>query len=77
MERFIAEIGDRRVVGASERGGWPKKIWESLKAGGFPGAVYPVNPRLTSVWGEPCYPDLASLPSPAGHAIVIVPAPAR
>ncbi len=63
------------IVGASERSGWPKKIWESLLASGFAGPVFAVNPRLTSVWGEPCYPDLASLPAPADHAIVIVPAP--
>lgn len=63
------------IVGASERGGWSKKIWESLQAAKFAGPVFAVNPRLTSVWGQPCYPDLASLPSPAGHAVIILPAP--
>ena len=28
------------------------------------------------MWGSKCYPDLASLPEPPQHALVIVPAPA-
>ena len=64
------------IVGASERARWPTDIFNNLRNGGFPGKVYPVNPRATEVWGVPCYPDLASLPEPAEHALVIVPAPA-
>jgi len=29
---------------------------------GFPGAIYPINPRYQSVLGLPCYPGLADLP---------------
>ena len=35
-----------------------------------------MNPRGDEVWGSSCYPDLASLPKPPQHAMVIVPAPA-
>ncbi len=64
------------IVGASERAKWPQDIYASLKAAGYPGKVYPINPRLKELWGVPCYPDLASTPEPAAHALVIVPAPA-
>ena len=64
------------IVGASERARWPTDIFNNLRNGGFSGKVYPVNPRASEVWGVPCYPDLASLPEPAEHALVIVPAPA-
>jgi acyl-CoA synthetase (NDP forming) len=64
------------VVGASERGKWATQIFRNLRDFGYPGQVYPVNPRLTQVWGSRCYPDLASLPEPPQHAMVIVPAPA-
>jgi acyl-CoA synthetase (NDP forming) len=64
------------IVGASERGKWATQIFRNLHEFGFPGKVYPVNPRLSQVWGSPCYPDLASLPEPPQHAMVIVPAPA-
>jgi acyl-CoA synthetase (NDP forming) len=64
------------IVGASERGKWATQIFRNLRDFGYPGKVYPVNPRLRQVWGSPCYPDLASLPEPPQHAMVIVPAPA-
>jgi acyl-CoA synthetase (NDP forming) len=64
------------IVGASERGKWATQIFRNLRDFGYPGKVYPVNPRLGRVWGSPCYPDLASLPEPPQHAMVIVPAPA-
>lgn len=64
------------IVGASERARWPKMIYGHLRQYGFPGPIQPINPRLQEIWGVRCYPDLASLPEPPGHAIVIVPAQA-
>ena len=64
------------IVGASERAKWPSLIFRNLCAFKYPGKVYPVNPRVSEVWGEKCYPDLASLPEPPAHALLIVPAPA-
>jgi acyl-CoA synthetase (NDP forming) len=64
------------IVGASERSRWPLRIFGNLRDYGFPGKTYPVNPRVSEVWGVKCYPDLASLPEPPDHALVIVPAPA-
>jgi acyl-CoA synthetase (NDP forming) len=64
------------IVGASERAKWATQIFRNLREFGYPGKVFPVNPRLAQVWGSPCYPDLASLPEPPQHAMVIVPAPA-
>jgi acetyltransferase len=64
------------VVGASDRAPWPSNIFSNLQKFGYAGRVYPVNPRYEEVWGVKCYPDLASLPEPPGHAAVIVPAKA-
>jgi acetyltransferase len=64
------------IVGASERARWATQIFQNLRAFGYPGKLYPVNPRLAQVWGSPCFPDLASLPEPPQHAMVIVPAQA-
>ncbi len=64
------------LVGASDRARWPTTIYENLKSGGFPGTVYPVNPRREEVWGVPCYPDFAALPATVDLALVIVPAEA-
>ena len=62
------------IVGASERAKWPTLIYRNLRDFGYPGTIYPVNPRGGEVWGLRCYPDLASLPKPPDHALVIVPA---
>ncbi len=64
------------IVGASERARWPTDIFNNLNKGGFPGKIYPVNPRASEVWGQRAYPDLASMPEPPSHALVIVPSAA-
>jgi acetate---CoA ligase (ADP-forming) len=64
------------IVGASERAKWPGQIFQQLRQFGYAGKIYPVNPRVSEVWNTKCYPDLAALPEPPGHAMVIVPAPA-
>ena len=63
------------IVGASDRaGGWSQRVWTSLRRSGFAGPVFPVNPRNPTVWGgETCYPNLAALPVPPDHVIVLVP----
>ncbi len=63
------------IVGASDRPGtWSQRVWQSLRRVGFPGAIYPVNPRNRTVWGgEICYPSLADLPERPDHVVIIVP----
>jgi acyl-CoA synthetase (NDP forming) len=63
------------IVGASDRpGSWSITVNASLKRTGFRGPIYPVNPRSETVWGgETCYKDLASLPEPPDHVVVLVP----
>jgi len=41
---------------------------------GFPGPVYPVNPRSDEVLGRKCYPDIASVPDPVDLAVLALPA---
>lgn len=64
------------IVGASERARWPSNIFANLRANGFAGPIYPVNPKYAEVWGTRCYPSFESLPEPADHALVIIPAKA-
>jgi acetate---CoA ligase (ADP-forming) len=62
------------LVGASERGRWPRLIYDNLRQFGYAGRVYLVNPRQREVYGERCFPSLRELPESIDHAIVIVPA---
>jgi len=79
MARSPADIFNARtvaIVGATDRSHWPKNIYASMQESGYPGKVFPVNPKRDEIWGVPCYPDLGSLPEPADLALLIVPAPA-
>lgn len=61
------------VVGASQDpgkiGGRPVQF---LRRYGFPGAVYPVNPRATEVQGYRAYPSVADLPEAPDLAVIAV-----
>jgi acetate---CoA ligase (ADP-forming) len=50
------------VLGASERPSIGRTLIESLERFGFPGAVYPINPKYGEILGKPCYASLADLP---------------
>src|SRR5579864_2566536 len=63
------------LVGASDRpGSWAARVWRNLTRYEFPGPIYLVNPRRTTIWDRPCYPDFTSLPEPPDHLVVLVPA---
>jgi succinyl-CoA synthetase alpha subunit len=63
------------LVGASESG-WTATIVRNLRARGASAALYPINPKRETVWGERCYPSFAALPAAVDLALTIVPAPA-
>lgn len=63
--RSVAVIG--ASADASKTAGRPVAY---LRKHGFSGAIYPVNPRVASIDGLPCYPDIASLPTVPDVAIV-------
>ena len=44
------------IVGASERAKWATQIFGNLRAFGYPGKVYPVNPRLSRGVGQQMLP---------------------
>ena len=43
-----------------------------LRKHGFGGAIYPVNPKVESIDGLRCYPDIASLPEVPDVGIVLL-----
>jgi predicted CoA-binding protein len=49
----VVGVSDRRETGCNE-------AYKRFKEAGY--TVLPVNPRLNEFQGEPCYPDLKSLP---------------
>jgi acetyltransferase len=43
---------------------------------GYPGPIYPVNPKADEILGLRCYPSLSDVPDPVELAVIIAPAPA-
>lgn len=39
---------------------------------GFGGGIYAVNPKYSTIFDVPCYPDLASIPGPVDVVVVLV-----
>jgi acetyl coenzyme A synthetase (ADP forming)-like protein len=62
------------VIGASRN---PESIGfrllASLIQGGFPGPIYPVNPKASEISGLRAYPSMRDVPDPVDLAIVAVP----
>ncbi len=51
------------VLGASDRPSPGQMIVHSLERIGFPGAIYPVNPKYETLFGRRCYASLSEVPS--------------
>jgi len=65
------------VVGASRRRGTVgREILHNIVTGGFAGAVYPVNPRASSLDGLRCLASVDDLPDHVDMAVIAVPAAA-
>ncbi|GKT09542.1 acetate--CoA ligase family protein [Desulforhabdus sp. TSK] len=63
------------VIGASES---PDKlghvVLKNLVEGGFPGALYPINPKAERILGLTCFKNVKDIPDSVDMAVVIIPA---
>lgn len=74
---FLFNPGSIAVVGASPTPGKISNIiLESLSAAGFPGRVYPVNPKHKSIGSRACYPALSDIKEVVDLAVFALPAAA-
>jgi acyl-CoA synthetase (NDP forming) len=63
------------VVGASTREqAVGLMVIRNLQRQGFPGTIYPVNPRYGEVAGLPCYPSLSDIPGGVDAVFIAIPA---
>jgi len=70
----ILAPGSIAVVGASEHSHKiGAMVLKNLLGGGFPGTVFPINPRHQTVQGLPAYPSFKDLPQQVDLAIVCTP----
>src|SRR5690606_24996921 len=72
-DRMDALMRPRSValVGASEK---PESLGHSMvrmvRAGGYDGTVYAINPRYKEIDGIPCHANLSDLPATVEHVVV-------
>ncbi len=66
----VAVIGASRVPG---KGG--HNVIENLQRLGYPGKIYPVNPRAGNILGLAVYPSLENVASPPELAVIVLPPP--
>ena len=65
------------VVGANDRpGSYASETLVNLRAAGFAGPVWGVNPKRTEAHGYPCLPSLSELPEVPDAVVVAIPAAA-
>ena len=65
------------VIGASRRRGTVgRAILDNIRAGGYAGRLYAVNPRARQIAGERCLPSVLDLPEAVDLAVIAVPAAA-
>jgi acetate---CoA ligase (ADP-forming) len=53
-----------------------RRVFDSLRAGGFNGPIYPVNQNADTLDGLPVYRSARDLPAATDLAVIVVPAPA-
>jgi acyl-CoA synthetase (NDP forming) len=72
---FIFHPRSIAVVGASaDPQGWGTRLFlQPLLDIGFPGKIYPINPRAGSILGLRAYPSVRDVPGPVDYAIVSIP----
>lgn len=63
------------VIGASESPGkLGHEVTRNLLEGGFPGALYPINPKSDRIMGLTCFRNVKDIPDEVDLAVVIIPA---
>lgn len=63
------------MIGASDRPGTVgRTVYENLLSGGFPGSIWPVNPRIVSLLGHTCFASVDALPETPDLGIIATPA---
>jgi acyl-CoA synthetase (NDP forming) len=61
------------LVGATDHpSNFGGRVFRAMLKFGYPGKIYPVNPRLKEIYGLTCYPGIKDLPETPDHVGIIV-----
>ncbi|HEX7371257.1 MAG TPA: CoA-binding protein, partial [Thermodesulfobacteriota bacterium] len=62
------------LVGASKDAKkWGFNLLFNIVKGGYPGRIYPINPKESEILGFKAFPSITQVPEPVDTAILVVP----
>ena len=73
LDRLFAPASVAVIGASSDRTKIRGILLEQLRAGGYKGAIYPVNPGTSEIGGLRCYPTIGAIGAPVDLAIVAIP----
>ena len=76
LEKLLAPQSIAVVGASAKKESQGYEFVQTLVEAGFPGAIYPVNPKLEELLGLKVYPDLRAIPGNVDFVISAVPAAA-
>lgn len=50
------------------------RVYQNLLEGGFPGPIYPINPKYQTLGDKACFPDLAAVNASVDLVVIATPA---
>jgi acyl-CoA synthetase (NDP forming) len=50
-------------------------VLRNLVVGGYPGRIFPINPKAGELLGLPAFPSVTAVPEPIDLAVVVIPYP--
>ena len=74
LERFFSPKSVAIVGASREKGKVGYEILNNLIKGGFPGGIWPVNPKADQIDGVKCYPSLDAIGKTPDLVVIVVPA---
>jgi len=74
MESFFSPRSVAFVGASNNKQKWGGIVFRNLRAGGYEGDIYPVNPKEEEVQGHKAYPSVSSIPGHVDLAIFTIPA---
>src|SRR5688572_20691072 len=60
------------LIGASENSSWSSALFHNLKALGYRGNLFPVNPKRETAFGLTCYPSVTEIPESVDAFIIAI-----
>jgi acyl-CoA synthetase (NDP forming) len=74
MESFFSPRSIAFVGASNNKQKWGGIVFRNLRAGGYAGDIYPVNPKENEVQGHKAYPTVSAIPGEVDLAIFTIPA---